>query len=139
MQSYSLQPLHSGPFVFLHFAVYFSKTMKVTAAVKKRPHEVRELKVHTAGKGDSLSQLTLGQLLSGRVHLRAKAGYTANALGDLSVGTHAFGMTRRALTLLSTRSMGHHTMLIWGWLRISKINVQLYAISKRTCTLFEGV
>ncbi len=48
-------------------------------------------------------------------------------------------MMCQALTLLSTRSMRHHTMLIWGWLIISKMNVQLYAISKRTRTLFEGV
>ncbi len=34
---------------FLHLAVYFPKTMKATAAINKRPHQVRELKVHTAG------------------------------------------------------------------------------------------
>ncbi len=48
-------------------------------------------------------------------------------------------MLFQALNLLSTRSMRHHAMLIWGWLVISKMNVQLYAISKRTRTLFEGV
>ncbi len=40
---------------------------------------------------------------------------------------------------VSTRSMGHHAMTIWGWLEISKTNVRLYTISKPTCTLFEGV
>ncbi len=44
-----------------------------------------------------------------------------------------------ALTLLSTRSMHHHAMLIRVWLVISKMNVQIYPISKRRCTLFEGV
>ncbi len=34
LQSYSLQPFHSGPYAFLHLAVCFPKTMKVTAAVK---------------------------------------------------------------------------------------------------------
>ncbi len=42
--------------------------------------------------GDSFAQLILGQLLSGRARIHAKAGYTANAFGDLSAGTHAFGM-----------------------------------------------
>ncbi len=70
--------------------------MKATAAIKKRPHEVRELKVHTTGKDYSLGQLTLGQLLTGRARMRAKAGYTANALGDLSVATHSFGKNTRA-------------------------------------------
>ncbi len=42
------------------------------------------------------SQLSLAQLLSGRVHMCAKAGFAANAMGDLTAGTHAFDMTRRA-------------------------------------------
>ncbi len=33
--------------------------------------------------------------------------------------------------------MGHHALFIW--LGISKMNVDLYKISKETCTLFEGV
>ncbi len=34
---------------FLHLAVCSPKTMQATAAMKKRPHELRELKVHTTG------------------------------------------------------------------------------------------
>ncbi len=48
-------------------------------------------------------------------------------------------MMFQALILLSTHSMRHHGMLIRGWLVISKMNVQLYLISKRTFTLFKGV
>ncbi len=84
----------SGPYFFLHLAVCLPKTMKATAATKKRPHEVRESKVQTTGQDNSLAQFTLGHLLSGRARMRAKAGYTTNALGDLSAGTHAFGMNR---------------------------------------------
>ncbi len=40
--------------------------MKAAAEIKKRPHEVRELKVHTTGLDGSLAQFTFGQLLSGR-------------------------------------------------------------------------
>ncbi len=69
---------------------------------KNRAHEVRELKVHTTDWGDSLAQLTLGKLLSGRARMRPKAGYTINALGDLSAGTHAFGRNRRATHVSST-------------------------------------
>ncbi len=113
--------------------------MKAAATVKKRPHEVRELKVHTAGKGDSLAQLTLGQLSSGCTHMRAKAGFSAN---DISTGTHAFDVNRRAhsmlqaLNLVSRRSMGHRAVIIWIWLEISKMNVQFYTKSMRTCILW---
>ncbi len=76
--------------------------------------------------------------------MHAKAGYTTNALGDLSAGKarirheQASPVMFQALNLLSTRSMRHHAMLIWGWLVITEMNVQLYALSKRTRTLFEG-
>ncbi len=83
-----LQSVAISQWSFLH--------LKATAAIKKRPREVRELKVHTTDQDDSFAQLTLGQLLSERKRMRAKAGYTANASGDLSVGTHAFGRNRRA-------------------------------------------
>ncbi len=76
--------------------VLWSKTIKTTAAIKKRTYDARELKVHTTGLGDSPAQLTLGQLLSGRVRMHAKAGYAANALGDLSAGTQLFGMPKQA-------------------------------------------
>ncbi len=66
--------------------------------------------------------------------MRVKAGYTTNALRDVSTGTHAFGRDRhelmfQALNLLSTHSMGHRVFLIW--LGISKMNVQLYTINKQ--------
>ncbi len=74
--------------------------------------------------------------------MRANAGYTTNALDDLLAGTHAFDRNRhelmfQAFNLLSTHSMGHHALLIG--LGISKMNVQLYTISKQICTLFEDV
>ncbi len=79
--------------------------------------------------------------------MRANSGYTTNALGDLLAGTHVFGRTRHELmfqalifkhnNILSTRCMGHNTLLIW--LGVSKVNDQLYTISKQTSTLFEGV
>ncbi len=34
-------------------------------AVTKNPQDARELKVHTAGEGDSLVQLTFGQKTAG--------------------------------------------------------------------------
>ncbi len=40
-------------------------------AVTKKPQEARELKVHTAGEGDSLVQLTFCQKNSGRASMRA--------------------------------------------------------------------
>ncbi len=43
----------------------------------------------------------------------------------------------QALNLLSTRALGHNVLLIW--LAISKMNAQLYPISKQPCTLFEGI
>ncbi len=101
--------------------------------------------MHTTGKGESLAQLTLGQLLSGRARMRAKVGYTSNTLGDLSAGNariwheQATLVMFQALNLFSTRSMRHHAILIRGWLVISKMNAQLHALSKRTSTLFEGV
>ncbi len=52
--------------------------------------------------------------------MHAKAGYTANALGDLSAGKarirheQASPVMFQALNLLSTRSIGHHAKFIWG-------------------------
>ncbi len=104
---------------------------------KKRSHEVRELKVHAASYGDELSRFTPGQLLSLRARTRAKAGFIAQPLGNLSTSMHAFGMIRcanlmfQALNLLRTRrTVGRHAMLICCWLGISKANVQLYTFSK---------
>ncbi len=73
--------------------------------------------------------------------MHAKAGYTTNALGDLSAGKarirheQASPVMFQALNLLSLRPIGHHAKLIWGWLGIGKTNVQLYTISKRKSTL----
>ncbi len=53
--------------------------------------------------------------------MHAKAGYTTKALGDLSAGKahirHEQASTGmfQALNLLSTRSIGQHAKLIWGW------------------------
>ncbi len=97
--------------------------------------------MHTTGKGDSLAQLTIGQLLSGRARMHAKAGYTAIALGYSSAGKARIRHEQvnpvmfQTLNLVSTRSIGHHDKLIWGWLGIGKTNDQLFTISKRASTL----
>ncbi len=110
MQSYNNQPFHSGPY-FFGFSSLFPKNNESDCSDKKRLHEVRELKVHTTGKGESLAQLTLGQLLSGRARMRAKAGNTAKALGDLSAGTHALCMNRRAHSILQALNLLSTTFL----------------------------
>ncbi len=74
---------------------------------------------------DRLHSQLLGWLIGG--HARIRHGQASPL------------MMFQALTLLSTHSMGHHAMLIWGWLVIIKMTFQLYAINKPTCTLFEGV
>ncbi len=72
------------------------------------------------------------QLMLDLIDMLHEAGYTAKALGDISAGTHAriryeqaSSLMFQALNLLSTRSMGHHAMLNWGWLGIRKTNVLL--------------
>ncbi len=65
--------------------------------------------MHIVGQGHSVAQFTLGQLLSGLTRMRAKAGFTVNALGDLSTGTHAFGVKKANPSNVSSIRPIEHT------------------------------